>query len=257
MPMFPMNTMIRTMKIFKQPRLFLTTPLLAIFAVLALPTNNLSAQTGCTVTLSSGSGTMVGGTAVTSGTALQKDDTLRTDATGSASLDVAGSGTVKVGPNATLVVETSYCPSATGGKVRLKLVEGNLWASGNSTGTKVEIGTPNFVATLANSTIAVNASALDTIFTLVQGTQEISTREWTDTVDVQMYTFPFQGEVSTIFALSGRVIVVPWGGRGAIVREGQQATMGYDEAHISSKPQEINQTELVYAVDGTFQPTGL
>ena len=47
---------------------------------------------------------------------------------------------------------------------------------------KVDITTHNFAAVLGTSTLSINARYLDTTFTLTQGTQEISTRDWTDTV---------------------------------------------------------------------------
>ncbi len=215
---------------------------------------DLRAQSDCAVTIEMSSGTVtVGGSGVASGASLSKDDTLEVDAGGSATIDLGGDATMNVGPGSRLFVETSYCPGNSGGSIRLRLIEGTLWAQGSSTDTKVEIATANFLARLGNATLSVNARTLDTSFTIVQGTKEISTREWTDTVDVASETFPFSGDVSTIFAIADRVVVIPWGGRGSIVREGEQATFGFNETHISSKPQEIDQSELLYNVDGTFR----
>ena len=223
-------------------------------ALLLLVGVNLSAQESCPLALSSISGTVtVAGGAAADGGILAKGDTIATGAGSQVTIDIAGTGTLKLGPSSRLYVETIYCPEAEGGAIRLRLVKGTLWAQGRSTGRKVDITTNNFAAALGTSTLSINAQYLDTTFTLTQGTQEISTREWTDTVDVQKYTFPFQGEVSTLFALAGRVVVVPWGGRGALVREGEQTIQGYDETHISSKPHEIDQSELLYSLEGNYR----
>lgn len=236
-----------------RPRLPFTLPIL-LPTLLFLVAVDLSAQEGCPVTLGSISGTVtVAGAAAADGGVLAKGDTIATGVGSQVTIDLAGTGTLKLGPSSRLTVETLYCPAAEGGAIRLRLVSGTLWAQGTSTGRKVDITTNNFAAVLGTSTLSINARYLDTAFTLTQGTQEISTRDWTDTVDVQKYTFPFQGEVSTLFALAGRVVVVPWGGRGAIVREGEQTIQGYEETHISSKPHEIDQSELLYSLEGNYQ----
>ena len=223
-------------------------------ALLWLVAVNLSAQESCPLALNSISGTVtVAGSTAADGGILAKGDTIATGPGSQVTIDLAGTGRLKLGPSSRLYVETLYCPATDGGAIRLRLVSGTLWAQGTSTGRKVDITTNNFAAVLGTSTLSINARHLDTTFTLTQGTQEISTREWTDTVDVQKYTFPFQGEVSTLFALAGRVIVVPWGGRGAMVREGEQTTQGYDETHISSKPHEIDQSELLYSLEGNYR----
>lgn len=218
----------------------------------------VTAQTNCPITLSDISGEVtVAGSPIGDGMVAAKGDTIMTGPGSQVALDLAGSGTVHLGPGSRLSVETSYCPSETGGALRLRLVEGTLWATGEQSGRKVDITTANFAAVLGSSTLSINARSLDTTFTLTQATQEIATRDWTDTVEVQRYTFPFRGDVSTLFALSGRVVVVPWGGRGAIVQEGHQTVQGFDETHISSRPQEIDQAELLYSVEGTYQGPGM
>ena len=219
-----------------------------------LTAGSLSAQEGCPLTLGTISGTVtVAGAATSNGAVLAKGDTISTGAGSQVTLDLAGNGRLKLGPGSRLFVETLYCPTGEGGSVRLRLLAGTLWAQGTSTGVKVDITTHNFAAVLGTSTLSINARYLDTTFTLTQGTQEISTRDWTDTVDVQKYSFPFTGEISTLFALAGRVVVVPWGGRGAIVREGEQTVQGFEETHISAKPHEIDQSELLYTVEGSYR----
>lgn len=245
-----MNTMNATLNSVARISLSILASLLLLSAFQI----DLHAQNDCPLTLGASSGMVsVAGSTAATGAVLSKGDTLVTGAGGSATIDLAGVGTMNVGPGSRLFVETSYCPTGSGGSIRLRLVEGTLWASGSSTDKKVEIATTNFLAILGGSTLSVNARTLDTSFTIVQGTQEISTREWTDTVDVASLKFPFKGNVSTIFAIAGRVVLIPWGARGTIVGEGEQASYGFDERHISSKPQEIDQSELLYNSDGTFR----
>lgn len=214
----------------------------------------LSAQDdGCPITVTALNGTATsGGGTLTVGSALAKGDTVRTGNGSGLELNVGGA-VLKVGARSVLMVDVSYCPDPTSRSVRLKLLSGSIWAKGNASAPKLDISTEKFMATVGTSTLAVNARYLDTTFTLAQESQEISTRDWKDTVDVLHYTFPFKGEVNTVFAIAGNVMVLPWGGRGAMLKQGNQAIYGYDESFISSKPQPIKQEELLFDAAGSYR----
>lgn len=180
-------------------------------------------------------------------------DTIRTGATGTTEIDLAGVGQMIVGPRSVLWVETSYCPVESGGAMRLWLVEGNLWVQGTSSDVKIEVATDNFLAFVGTSTLSIAARQLDTTFTIVQGTQEIATRDWKDTVETGSVAVPFAGPVSTIYALADRVVLMPWGARqGTILREGTQSTHGFTAELGTTDPKEINQSEVVFRADGGY-----
>ncbi len=187
------------------------------------------------------------------GSTAAEDDIIETGANGTTELDLGGAGRMIIGPRSKVLVDVSYCPAATGGAMSMKLHEGTLCVKGTSTDRKIEVTTENFIVMVGTSTLTINASTLDTTFTMVQGTQEISTRDWKDTVETGSMTVPFAGPVSTIFALEGRPVVMPWGTRGAILNAGLQATHGFTTEIMSSDPKEIDQTEVVFAMDGGYR----
>lgn len=206
----------------------------------------------CSITVSAlnGAATSSGGALAIGGT-VAKGDTIKTGDGGGIELNVGGA-VLKMGPRSSLFVDVSYCPDPSSRAVRLKLFSGSVWAQGNASAPKFDIATEKFLATVGTSTIAVNARYLDTMFTIAQKSQEISTRDWKDTVEVQHHTFPFRGHVNTIYALAGNVMVLPWGGRGTMLKQGNQAVYGYEESLISSKPQPIKQAELLFDAGGMY-----
>lgn len=224
---------------------------LALGALVFFP-SFLSAQEDCPISV-----TALSGTAATSkgslavGGSLMKGDTVKTGESGTLELNVGGA-VMKAGPGSVFFVDVSYCPDPSSRAVRIKLLAGSVWAQGNAAAPKFDIATENFLATVGTSTVLIRTRYLDTMYTVGQQSQEISTRDWKDTVEVQRYTFPFRGHTGTVYALSGNVMVLPWGKRGAMLKQGTQSIYGYEESFISSKPQPIKTEELVFDAAGTY-----
>lgn len=205
----------------------------------------------CTVSTVSGSITS-DGAPVVSGATLQKNDTIVVGAGATLTLAIGDAASVIVGPDSRLAVDVTYCTTPTSGSVRLRLLEGSMWAKGTAAAPKVELTTLHALATLGTATMTLTSDDLDTNFTISKGSQEISTRDWVDTVEVETYTFPFKGTVSTIATHAGSAIVLPWGGRGAMLKAGTQVTYGYKEEHISSKPTPIVTEQMVFDAEGAY-----
>ena len=222
---------------------------IVIVLVLVSAINTLIAQDGaCPVSITK----IDGGANVTAGDTFAKGDTIKTESASFAYATLGDGAKLKVGPESILVVDVAYCPDPSTSALRLKLVSGTLWAQGHSSVPKFEISTAHFLATVGRSAIAVQAAYLDTSFTMNKESQKIETREWQDTVNVLSHTFPFKGDVSRLFALQGNVIMIPWGSRGSMLKQGQQTTNGYLDYHISNKPGPIIAEEQPFDSEGNY-----
>lgn len=211
--------------------------------------NNAHAQeSNCPVTVTELQGT--GNVAV--GKTLAKGDTVKTDSDSFLQITLGDGALLKLGPRSVLYVDVAFCPDASKQSVRLKLVRGTLWAKGHASMPKFEVSNSHLLATVGTSTLAMSARWLDTMFTMDKESQKIATRDWEDTVNVLSHTFPFKGNVSRLFALQGNLIMIPWGSRGAMLRQDQQVTYGYKDFHISSKPDAIIPEELPFDAEGNY-----
>ncbi|MCB0710863.1 MAG: hypothetical protein KDD67_00885 [Ignavibacteriae bacterium] len=228
--------------------------LFSILCAFFLTPTLLSAQGSCSITVTTVSGTAkTTNTSLAVGASLAKGDTIYVGSGSLLELKVGAGAITKIGANSKVYVDASYCPDASTHAIRLKLVSGNLWAKGHSGVEKFQITSEHFLVMVGNSTISANARYLDTSFTLSRRSERIETRDWADTVEVESYTFPFVGHTATIFALAGEPVLVPWGGTGAILQAGMQSTFGFDEAHISSKPQKIEQSQILFTKEGDYR----
>ena len=221
--------------------------------LLLLPTLLVAQAPECSITVAALNGTATGkkgGLSV--GSSLSKGDTIRVGSGSLLELNIGDGGVVKVGANSKIYVDASYCPDDTTEAIRIKLSAGSLWAKGSPALPKFHITSEHFLAMVGNSTIALNARYMDTTFTLSRGSQRIETRDWADTVEVESYSFPFVGETSTIYALNGEPLLVPWGEKGLVLKSNQQATFGFDQNHIPDDPKALNKNELHFTSEGNY-----
>ena len=207
----------------------------------------------CSITVATLSGTATNnGQSLSVGSSLAKGDKVQVGSGSVLELTVGNGGSAKIGADSEVYVDASYCPDASSDAIRLKLISGSLWAKGNPAQSKYHISSEHFLVMVGTTTVTLNARHLDTTFTLSRESQHIETLDWADTVEVESYTFPFKGEVSTVYALDGDPTIVPWGGKALTLKKGEQSTHGFKESHISSKPQETHQEELLFDATGTY-----
>ena len=215
-------------------------------ALLLLPTL-LPAQNACTITVTTLSGTAkTTKGALGTGSSLAKGDTIYVGSGSLLELKIGDGATARIGADSKVYVDASFCPDPSTHAVRLKVVTGSLWAKGSPAVEKFQITSEHFLAMVGTSTIAVKSRYLDTTFTLTRERQRVETRDWSDTVDVGSYTFPFVGYASSIYALDGEPFLVPWGGKGSVLATGMQSTFGFDQSHIPSTPKQIDRSELLF-----------
>lgn len=217
-------------------------------ATLAFSTEALAQNGQCPIAVASVEGT----SNVSVGANPMKGDTISTGADGALELTIGDGARLKLGPRSKLYVDVAYCPDPATKSIRLKLVTGSLWAKGDMSVPKFEISTPHFLAMVGTSTLAIKGRHLDTMFTMETESQKVETRDWSDTVNVGSHTFPFKGDVSMIYPLAGGVTLIPWGGRGMRINDGQQVQFGYKEFHISNKPAQAEPAEIPFDAEGVY-----
>ncbi|MCE2504407.1 MAG: hypothetical protein J4G05_10170 [Chlorobi bacterium] len=222
---------------------------------LFLIADSLAAQVPeCSITVVALNGTALRNeNSLSVGSSLAKGDVIQVEDGSLLELAVGDGGSAKIGANSKVHVDASYCPNPSSDVVRLRLLSGSLWAKGSPELSKYHISSEHFLVMVGTSTITLNARHLDTTFTLSREFQRIETRYRADTVEVESYTLPFNGDVSTVFALSGDVTMVAWGGKPIVLKEGQQSICGFGESHISSEPRDIDRETLLFDAAGTYR----